>query len=265
MTRPLCTIITATTGNPILRKCIESVMNQTHRPVQHLLFIDGPNHSHKVYDTVDNIDWRNKDWLSGIGRPGDKGAEGYDLNVIDLPYATGTNRWNGHRMYAAGTFLAEGDYVMFLDDDNFLEPTHIEDCLKVIEAGNDWAYSLRNLVSPDGTSLGQDNCESLGKWASVLHPDDYFIDVNCYFMKRLVAVAMAPVWYRQFRTPGQMEIDRAMIRVLTQQISNKYDCTYKYTVNYTVGNSPLSVQPDFFKQGNAEMLRRYNGVLPWQK
>jgi hypothetical protein len=26
----------------------------------------------------------------------------------------------------------------------------------------------------------------------------------------------------------------------------------------------LSVQPDFFKQGNAEMLRRYNGVLPWK-
>lgn len=243
----LCTVITATTGNPILKKCVESVMRQTHNVVQHLLFVDGPERKQSVEEILDKSDYHP------------------NTNIIQLPYSVGKDRWNGHRMYGAGSYLAEGDYIIFLDDDNYIDPTHIEDCLKIIESGKDWAYSLRKLVDKEGNDLGNDDCESLGKWPSVLHPEDFFIDVNCYFLKRMVAVAMTPVWYRKFREPGQMEIDRLMFRVLTQKITPNYDCTYKYTLNYTVGNSPLSVQPEFFKRGNEEMFRRYNGVLPWKK
>jgi len=45
----------------------------------------------------------------------------------------------------------------------------------------------------------------------------------------------------------------------------KYDCTQDYTVKYRVGNTGLSVQSDFFIQGNKKMLEKYNGVLPWKK
>ena len=204
-----------------------------------------------------------KDWLSGIGRPGDKGADHYRLDRIYLPYSVGKDRWNGHRMYAAGSYLAEGHFLMFLDDDNYIEPDHIAKCLDVLP-GHDWVFSLRTLVSPDGKDLGRDDCESLGKWASILHPEDYFVDVNCYFLPKNVAVILSPIWNRKFREPGQPEVDRVLCQNLRHHFP-RFECTYKYSVNYTVGNSPISVQPEFFRQGNEAMLRRYNGILPWVK
>lgn len=246
MGQPLCTIITATTGNPRLDFNIQTVRDQTYRDVQHLLVVDGPEHAAKVESIVN-------------------GRISHDrLDIIYLPYPTGKDRFNGHRIYGAGTYLAKGDYVIFLDDDNTLQPTHVEDCLKVIRSGKDWAYSFRNIVQPNGFMLCQDDCESLGKWPSVIHSQDYFIDVNCYFLPKMISVAMSPVWYCKFREPGQPEIDRKMMGFLRQCYPN-FDCTYNYTVNYTVGNTGLSVTSDFFKQGNAEMLRRYNGNLPWHK
>jgi len=250
VSKALVTIITATTGNPLLRKCIESVMNQTHRPIQHLLFVDGPNRKPVVENILETIDFSNK--------------SDYRLDIINLPYPTGTDRWNGHRMYGAGSYLADGEHLIFLDDDNSLLPDHVSDCLQVIDSGRDWAYSLRQLQDVDGKYLGNDDCESLGKWASVLHPQDYFIDVNCYLIPRKLAVGISSIWFRKFREPGQPEIDRVICATLRQHAPN-FDCTYKYSVNYTVGNSPLSVQPDFFKHGNEEMFRRYEGVLPWRK
>ncbi|MGH2613478.1 MAG: hypothetical protein ACRDFB_10590, partial [Rhabdochlamydiaceae bacterium] len=99
----------------------------------------------------------------------------------------------------------------------------------------------------------------------VIDSKDYFVDVNCYFLPRVLAVQISPVMFRRFRVPGQMEIDRAMCLVL-RQIAPNYDCTYKYTTNYTVAsNNQLSVKPEFFIRGNSIMLQKYNGELPWKK
>lgn len=242
------TVVTAATGNPILEKNIESVARQTHADVTHLVLIDGPE---RIL-AVDNI----------VNRMNIK----YLHNVLlhSLPYPVGKDRWNGHRIYAAATFLAESDYIMYLDEDTYLEPTHIEDCIKVIEKGNDWAFSLRKIVSPEGQFICNDDCENLGLWPSVMDDRDYFVDVNCYFFPLRLAAQLTPVWYRKAREPGVMEVDRALCSIL-RKIAPKYDTTYNYTVNYTVGNNPLSVQSSFFLNGNSEMLRRYNDKLPWRK
>jgi glycosyltransferase involved in cell wall biosynthesis len=249
---PTVTIITATTGNPLLARNIQSVRNQTWKDIEHLIVIDGPEYFERVMDQF-SIPW------------GDEVKQ----HFLNLPWNTGKDRYNGHRIYGAATYLARGDYFIFLDDDNTLEPTHVEDCLGACKTaspiyGESWAYSLRNIVDKEGKVLCQDNCESLGKWASVIHPQDFFIDVNCYFLPRPMAVAMSPVWYCKFREPGQPEIDRKMMAFLRHNFP-KFECTHKYTVNYTVGNTPLSVTPEFFERGNAEMMKRYNGVLPWVK
>lgn len=239
-------VITASTGRKELARCITSVERQVGDfEIQHLIFADGVLASDNIQKIREEI-------------------HPIFVDVIDLPYQVGNNRWNGHKMYGAGCYLAEGDYVMFLDDDNTIDDHHIQSCLSVIEKGNEWAYALRKIVStPHGDFLCNDDCESLGKWASVINPNDYFIDVNCYFLPRMVAVAISPIWYCKFREPGQPEIDRKMCAALRHHFP-KFDSNYKYTVNYAVAsNSQLSVKPDFFMQGNAEMLRRYNGVLPW--
>jgi GT2 family glycosyltransferase len=238
------TVITATVANPLLSTCVESVAKQTHKDIQHLLIADGVY----VRDAVD------KEIIYSDCKYVDR---------INLPYSIGKDRWNGHRIYAAGSYIAEGDYIMFLDDDNYLEPDHIESCLKAIE-GKDWVFSFRRIVDKHSNFVCDDNCESLGMWASVLHPQDFFVDVNCFFVRRNLAVGISPLWFRKFREPGQPEIDRVLTAALRGN-NLKFDSTYKYTVNYTVGNTPNSVQKEFFLNGNAEMLRRYENKLPWIK
>ena len=248
---PKVTVITPTTGNHLLAKCIESVRNQTHKDTQHLVVVDGLER----WDAVAPI-------LYAVGFP-EKGSERTE-DVLQLPYSIGKDRWNGHRIYGSSIYIAEGDYIMFIDDDNNLDPNHIQDCLDVIEKGNTWAYTFRKIVDESGNFICNDNCESLGKWPSVLSPTDYFIDVNCYFLPKLLAVHTSPLWYRKFREPGQQEVDRVLAEVLIK-IAPKFDTTYNYSLNYRVGNTGLSVQQDFFKFGNAKMLQNYNGKLPWLK
>lgn len=242
MTLPQVTVITASTGNPLLSRCLDSVKHQTYENVQHLIFADGPG-----------------TW-SKVGTQ----ASGYRCEIIQLPYAVGKDRWNGHRQYGAGTYLADGDFVIYLDDDNYIDDDHIDQCMKIINAGNQWTYAFRNIVNAKSEILCRDNCESLGKWASILHPEDYFIDVNCFFLPKMLAIQISPIWYCKFREPGQPEIDRKLTYAL-RQIAPKFDSTYHYSVNYNVGNTGLSVQPDFFKNGNAEMLKRHNNNLPWER
>lgn len=240
------TVITATVGNPRLHDNLASVSAQDHEDVEHLVFVDGPERYEKVQEEID------------------KAGELRNLNLVKLPYPVGTNGWNGHRMYAAGPFLANGDFIIWLDDDNFLEPNHVSSLLETVKENKlDWAYSFRNIVDKDGQFLCQDNCESLGKWASVLNPQDFFIDVNCYFVPTKIAIHLGPAWYRRFRQPGQPEVDRVLSATLMQN-GLKFDTTYRYTVNYTVGNTKNSVQKEFFDRGNKEMLRRHPDGLPWK-
>lgn len=242
-------IITPTTGNPFLKECIESVRAQTYKNVEHIVVVDG----RVRWDKTDQI-------LKDLHFP-----NGTNEHICVLPYPTGTDRYNGHRVYGAATYFADGNYHMWLDDDNALEPEHVESLVNLVSVNDlHWAYSFRKIIDKDSNVLCLDDCESLGKWASILSPQDFFVDVNCYFVKKDVAVQMSPVWYRKFREPGQMEIDRAIAHVLMNN-NLKFDCTRDYTVKYRVGNTGLSVQAEFFLRGNEAMLQRHNGNLPWKK
>jgi hypothetical protein len=105
----------------------------------------------------------------------------------------------------------------------------------------------------------------LGKYKSVLN--DHFVDVSCFLVRRELAVNIAPIWHRQARPPnGVMEVDRALTAVLMhEQNKLKFDSNNDYTVKYRVGSTGISVQADFFINGNAEMLKRYAGKLPWKQ
>lgn len=248
MVKPLVTIVTATTGNPLLSRCVTSVRQQTYSNVNHYVFIDGPDR----WDAASAI-------LANTLFP-----NGKTEFVQTLPYPVGMDRWNGHRMYGAACYLCDGDYIMFLDEDNTIDQTHVEDCLKVIEAGNQWAFSFRKIVDKEGKLICNDDCESLGKWPSILDERDYFIDVNNFFLPKMLAIQTSPIWYRKAREPGVTEVDRALTHVL-RQIAPTYDSTYKYTVNYMIGATERSPQGSFFERGNADMLNRHNGNLPWKK
>lgn len=238
---PLVTVITPTTGAPYLRQAIESVKSQTYTNIQHLVVVDG-NHP-KAHIMLQDYPY---------------------VDVIELPYATGTDRYNGHRIYGASIYLMKGEYVCFLDEDNWLEPDHVESLMKVIQSGNQWAFSLRKITDKEGNYMCNDDCESLGKWPSCLSEQDYFVDVGCYFLPKNIALQLTPIWYRKAREPGVPEVDRMLSHVLRQN-NLTYDTNYLYTLNYRTGNTERSVQKEFFLKNNELMKQKYNGNLPWQK
>ncbi|MGR4869879.1 glycosyltransferase family A protein [Variovorax sp. LARHSF232] len=242
------TVITAHGGNPLLARCVESVAAQRYPRIQHLVVADGPHTWVHARDVIA---------AQAIGRE-------RRIDLIQLPYSIGKDRWNGHRIYAAGSFIAEGEFLIFLDDDNALAPEHVDTCLAVCRMGNRWSYALRNIVDREHRFICRDDCESLGRWPSVLGAEDFLIDVNCYFLPRPLAVQVAPLWFNRFREPGVPAVDRLICHAL-KQIAPQFDCSYRYTVDYMAGNTAFSVRPEFFLQGNAQMLQRYGGRLPWAK
>jgi len=243
-------VITATTGGVRLANCIESIRNQTYKNIEHYVIVDGSDRWKQTSEILNAMEF----------------PDGNNEFVIVLPHATGLNRFNGHRIYGGFSFLTNGDYITWLDDDNEFTPNHIESLVKITQEKQlDWAYSLRQIVDSKGEFICNDDCENLGKYKSVLN--DHFVDVSCFFVRRELAVNIAPIWYRQARPPnGMMEVDRALTAVLMhEQNKLKFDSNNDYTVKYRVGSTGISVQTDFFINGNAEMLKRYAGKLPWKQ
>jgi|688.fasta_scaffold155207_2 glycosyltransferase involved in cell wall biosynthesis len=243
-------IITATIGKQQLAQCIESVRAQTYKNVEHIIVVDGKDNWQKTEPILYACEF-----------PSNNTNE----HIVLLPFATGKDRFNGHRIYGASTFLASGDFFIWLDDDNFIDPNHVESLVETVEKNKlDWAYSLRKIVDDKGNYICLDDCENLGKWKSILN--DNFVDVNCFFIKRELAIQLAPIWYRKAREPNVMEVDRALTAILMHNSDKlKFDTNNEYTVNYRVGSTDISVRKEFFLQGNDAMLNRYDGKLPWKK
>jgi glycosyltransferase involved in cell wall biosynthesis len=234
------TVIIPTTGGPELRDAIESVINQTYEDTRCYIVCDGQQYAGKVKPIVDEY----------LGRG--------QVSLCFLPINVGANGFYGHRIYAAFTHLINTKYVMYLDQDCWFNPHHVEYCTKHIEENDlDWSYSLRNITNKDGEYLCKDDCESLGKWP-VFSGEYKHIDTNCYCIKTEVAVKLAQVWH------GGWGQDRVWLQVLSQHFP-KYDCTGYYTLNYRVAGNGGSVKPEFFNHGNKIMYDIYNGVLPWRK
>jgi hypothetical protein len=236
------TIITPTTGSKYLEKNLQSVSNQTVK-VNHTVVVDGRKFSSDAEKILKKYQ---------------------DKNVVYLNENTGYDGYNGHRIYGAFSYLVNSDYVCFLDEDNWVDSNHIESMLEAVK-GHDWAYSLRKIVDPAGNYICNDDCESLGKWKSVLN--DNFVDVGCYMLPTNIAIQLSPIWFRRARNPlEQPEVDRLLMQMLLLDKYNlKYDTSGKYTLNYRVGNRSDSVQAEFFLWGNEQAKQAYGEEMPWRK
>ena len=237
------TVITPTTGTRYLQQNLESVAAQTYSNLTHLVVSDGPDPEDKIRDKVKSFD---------------------RTTFLALPHNTGHSGYNGHRIYGAMTYLAEADYVCFLDEDNWLDPNHVEDLVKVTDDRYEWAFSFRKIVDSEGNYICNDDCESLGLWPTCLSEEEYFLDTGCYFLPVNLAVQISSAWYRRARHPDdQPEMDRLIMYYL-RQYDFSYQGSMQYSLNYRVGNRPDSVKSEFFLRGNEIMKQKYNGNLPWR-
>lgn len=248
MSKPIVAVIIPTTGAPELLKAVMSVLNQSYEgKVKTYVIVDGPEFKSRVEKTLKP--------LKVLAR----GRHIFSLqNLCVLPHNVGANGFYGHKVYAAFAHLVDADYIVYLDQDVWLEPDHIENCIRTITENHlDWCYSLRNIVAADGTFICQDNCESLGKWKA-WGEDRNHIDTNCYCVKREIAISLSPAWQ------GGWGQDRVFYSTLNAHYPN-YKCSGKYTVNYRLGGNEGSVKSEYFLTGNVTMHERWKGEYPWQK
>jgi len=231
------TVIIPTTGSPELKDAIESVLNQSYKDTICYVVVDGEQALEKAIEIKCKFD-------------DDR------LVMATLPINVGAKGFYGHRVYAAFTHLVNTDYVMYLDQDNWLYQSHVAKCIETIETRNlDWCYSLRKIHKKDGEFACFDDCESLGKWQT--YHGIHHIDTNTYFIKTSIATKIASVWH------GGWGQDRVFLQAITQHFP-KWDCTNEYTVSYRVDGGKGSVSEEFFINGNAVMNERYDGKFPWR-
>lgn len=232
-------VITPTTGAPELVDAVESVQKQTYKDVEHLLVVDGQEFESRTRRVLDNV----------VTLP----------EICVLPYNTGGGGFYGHRIMAAFSHLVNHDYVLFLDQDNWYEPDHVESLIKEIKQFNlDWAYSLRKIYNKEKEYLCDDNCESLGRWPVWVNEGAYLIDVSSYCFKTSFLRNVGHIWDFGWGA------DRRFYTILKDNLKHQnYTCTGKHTLNYRLGGNEGSVQAEFFTEGNKRTMEKYNGKLPW--
>jgi glycosyltransferase involved in cell wall biosynthesis len=230
-------VVTPTIGSPELSQCIQSVDEQTHKNLTHYLFLDGKEHENKIWHQ-----------LEGASK----------IKTIRLEENVGKG-WLGHRVYASCSFLVNADVICYLDEDNWIDPDHIEKLVSKIKKGYDWAYSLRKIYDKDGNYLFNDDCESLGKWPIFFNDEAFLIDTSAFAVKQDVAVRVGHAWYDVKRPKAA---DRQFFHVLKTHYPN-YACTGEYTLNYRLGGNENSVSKEFFEEGNKVMKERYPEGFPW--
>lgn len=227
-------VVTPTIASKYLDRCAESVDKQTYHDIDHYIFADGRDSWFGVSDSL----------------------EGYNKTKFVMLEQNVGKGWYGHRVYASCSFLVNADVICYLDEDNWIDETHVENLVKSIQQGNYWSYSLRKICDKDGNHLFDDNCESLGKWPTFFDTNTYHIDTSCFAIRREVAVQIGHAWY------GQWGADRQFFHALKQYFP-KFACTGKHTLNYRLDGNPNSVKPEFFEQGNELNFAKYQGNYPW--
>lgn len=233
------TVITPTTGTPYLEKCIASIQKQTV-PCEHWIVCDGPEFSAQTNDIIYKFPATN-------------------IHTLTLPHNVGKDGWCGHRVYAACSWLCNTDFIVFLDEDNFVSRKHLESLLAECKLyGLDWAYALRKIVDKDGAVVCPDLCESLGYLGAPYdRPNEPFIDTSCFFIRTEVAKRISLSW--NLRACADRPVSQAL---LTQY--PKHRCTRKFTMRYRIHESHKSVSGvsrDYFLEGNRQNLYRISASL----
>ena len=233
-------VVTPSIGHPALQECLSSVRTQTYSDVVHYVFADGRECEERVRACL--------------------GSESSNVKLIVLEDNVGGGGWYGHRVYAACSFLVNADVIVYLDEDNWVEPHHVETLVETIKKGNQWAYSLRKIYDKDGAFVCRDDCESLGRWPNpFLLPRQqvFHIDTSCFAVRRDVAVLVGHAWY------GRYGADRQFFAVLKATFP-RFECTRAYTTCYRLDGNPDSVKAETFLRGNELQKLVYgNAPFPW--
>jgi hypothetical protein len=167
-------------------------------------------------------------------------------------------------IYAEFSHLIDCDYVIFMDEDNWIEPNHIEIYYNLIKNNEhiEWLYCLRNIIDQDDEYVCKDMCESLGYLNRVFYTNDdneHMIDTNCFCVSRNVLIKWCHVWNLKSSTNSVCP-DRIFSSLLMEHCK-KYVCTFEFTLNYRIASRiGESTTKEFFLQGNEYIKTQYGKI-----
>mgnify|MGYP003351271460 CR=1 FL=1 len=233
-------VIIPTTGDKKVLQAIKSVENQTYKDTSYLLVVDG----NKFKPRFDDLFVNSEPYVT-------------PKDVVYLKQNTGGGGFYGHRVYAGFSHLVNEDIVLFLYQDNWFEPEHVENLIKTIQDQNlAWAFSLRNIYDKDDNFLCRDDCENLGKYP-VWNGMHYHVDTSAYAFRRDFLIRVASVWHSGYAG------DRRFFNSIKDIAP--FDTSGVYTLNYRLDGNATSASPEFFIHGNKMNHQKYEGKFPWKK
>lgn len=220
--QPFFTIITATIGNKYLENLLKSINSQsflfeTPYTIEHIIAIDNsPENKIKINPILSDI--KSHDKINRI--------------IFDIPISSGSNGFLAYKIYSSLPQFANGKYIIFIDDDNEMDITHLMSFYSEIEKSNhDWLYSLRTIIDENSNITTIDDCESLGHLSPPFYnKNDRLIDMNCYCVSNNIAKKTAYI----LNTKANYDIndgDRIFAKTLMTQYPN-FICTKKFTLQY---------------------------------
>jgi hypothetical protein len=228
-------VVTVTNGKREIElfNCVAKVMEQTY-PTTHYILCDGDIKTFEKiktnYPTCKVCYWDSK---------------------------IGGNGWAGQRWLSAAPHLITEDVTFFCNDDDWYDENHVQTIMERIEQGYDWAYSFRKIHDENGNFICEDNCEALGEAADVWNvPGHRFVDWCMWGMRTELLKQISIV----LNNPSP-QVDR-MFYTTAKQLFPNFTSTNQHTFNFRLGGT-CGVQREFFEFGNGEMLKRFNGKLPW--
>lgn len=232
-------VITPTIGNNIdeLKQNINSVRNQTVN-TYHLLVVDGMEHYPKIYHEITSKE------------------EYLDVGVTMAPFNTGNNGYYGHRIMAAYAHLHDFEYTLYLDEDNWIEPNHVEGLINTISDNHYFfSHSLRNIFDKDGNFLCRDECESLGSVPSI--GGYHLVDTSSYCFRTSFLIKVAQRWHKGWG--ADREFFQTMMEM--ESLKDRFGSSDQYTLNYRLGGNPNSVNKEFFLEGNKAIKQAQSKII----
>lgn len=176
-------VVIPTILRPSLETALQSVYAQEGvRRVQILIGVDRPGNPAALYRVLED-------------RPANVSAL-----VLTLPYSTSVRHGGPHTAMDGGalrailSFMANGRYVAYLDDDNTWFPNHLRSLLAVIE-GKMWAFSRRILIDEEtGQDLAVDRWDSVGPNKGRLAAIGGLVDPSCLLIDKVAAASLLGRW-----------------------------------------------------------------------
>lgn len=136
----LVSVITGTYNRPtLINRCIENVRKQTYPVIEHCIVSDGPDALLRI--------WNAQGW-----------PQVKHERVVPIKFIETGRQWSHFLAnsisavpYQVAQWLASGDYLMWLADDEDITPDHIESLVNLLEQEDvDFVYSKSEIwFSPD--------------------------------------------------------------------------------------------------------------------